>query len=159
MALLDPQEALSKIDIQGTKGCVFNRSVGVKLSLESLFLRCHWQPLMHTGPDMPQTWSYCQRLQFKPIQFHDFSWKLIHGGKRSEEQIQADSVGKIPSRSCSKYLLSLAGSKGIPEMEDRPLSNVRFLRWETWHVWWCQSPGKTWSKGSYMVCIAVQPQW
>ena len=33
VALLSPQEALSKINIQGTKGCVFNRSVGVKLSL------------------------------------------------------------------------------------------------------------------------------
>lgn len=55
VALLNPQEALSKINIQGTKGCVFNRSVGVKLPLESSFLRCHQQTLMHAGPDMPQT--------------------------------------------------------------------------------------------------------
>lgn len=33
----------------------------------------------------------------------------------SKEQIQADTVGKLSSCSLSKYLLSLAGNKVIPE--------------------------------------------
>lgn len=45
---LNPQDVLTKINILGTKGCVFNESVGVKSS----FCRCHWQTLMHPGPDL-----------------------------------------------------------------------------------------------------------